>query len=90
MPVSHQNFSVAKSPNRCLTALSYGCQILPNGFDLYHDFSEFIYKNMRSWSEDYKNSSFRFSSDKMSNFEDICKKLYNPDAEVLKFLVSLD
>ena len=86
MPVSHQNFSVAKSPNRCLTALSYGCQILSNGFDLYHDFSEFIYKNTRNWSEDYKNSTFRFSSDKMSSFEDICKKLYDPEVEVLKFL----
>ena len=29
MPVSHQNFSIAKSSNRCLTALTYGARSYP-------------------------------------------------------------
>ena len=29
--VSHQRFSIAKSSNRCLTALTYGCRVLSMG-----------------------------------------------------------
>ena len=56
MPVSHQNFSIAKSSNRCLTALTYGCQVLSNGFDLYSDFTELIYSSTRELLEDYQKS----------------------------------
>ena len=86
MPVSHQKFSIAKSSNRCLTALAYGCQILSNGFDLYSDFSELIYQSTRDFVLDYKNSRFRFNKDKIPAFESLCMDSYACEAEVGKFL----
>ena len=86
MPVSHQKFSIAKSSNRCLTALTYGCQVLSNGFDLYSDFSELIYTSTRDFVVDYKNVSFRFSQDTMPAFKSICTYSYDSDVEVAKFI----
>jgi hypothetical protein len=43
LPVSAQNFSIAKSLNRAVTALISGNQILSAGFPLYKPFSSFLY-----------------------------------------------
>ncbi|MCB4412047.1 hypothetical protein [Synechococcus sp. MU1611] len=89
MPVSHQRFSIAKSSNRCLTALTYGCQVLSNGFDLYSDLSKLIYQSTRDFVADYKNGTFRFNQDTISVFETICSTSYDCEAEVGKFLTFL-
>ncbi len=86
MPVSHQRFSIAKSSNRCLTALTYGCQVLSNGFDLYSDLSNMIYQSTRDFIADYKDVSFRFNQDTIPVFESICSNLYDCEVEVSKFL----
>ena len=86
MPVSHQKFSIAKSSNRCLTALTYGCQVLSNGFDLYSEFSELIYTLTRDFVVDYKNARFRFSQNTIPNFKSICAHSYDSDVEVTNFL----
>lgn len=44
LPVNGQPFSAAKSLNRCVSALSYGTQVLSEGHDLYAAFDEFIYR----------------------------------------------
>ena len=85
MPVSHQKFSIAKSSNRCLTALTYGCQVLSNGFDLYSDFNELIYRSTRDFIEDIKLSRFKFNLDTMPLFESICNDSYDSDSEVNRF-----
>ena len=86
MPVSHQNFSIAKSSNRCLTALTYGCQVLSNGFDLYSDFTELIYSSTRDLLEDYQKSSFKFNPSTIPAFESLCNNSYDGESEVNKFL----
>lgn len=86
MPVSHQNFSIAKSSNRCLTALTYGCQVLSNGFDLYSDFTELIYSSTRELLEDYQKSSFKFNPSTIPAFESLCINSYDGESEVNKFL----
>lgn len=86
MPVSHQNFSVAKSPNRCLTALTYGCQVLSNGFNLYSEFSNLIYKTTDELIEDCKTLNFKFNENSLQEFEKICNKLYECATEVSMFL----
>ena len=86
MPVSHQRFSIAKSSNRCLTALTYGCQVLSNGFNLYSDLSTLIYQSTRDFIADYKDASFRFNQDVMPIFESICSNSYDCEVEVGKFL----
>ena len=86
MPVSHQNFSIAKSPNRCLTALSFGCQVLSNGYNLYKDFSDLIYDNTHTLLNDYKKSDLKFNVNSLEKFDSICHKYYNCDIEVDKFI----
>ena len=90
MPVSHQNFSIAKSVNRCLTALTYGCQVLSNGYELYSDFSDLIYSSTREFATDYTNSSFKFNQHTLPVFKDICKNSYDCEEEVTKFVHFLE
>lgn len=90
MPVSHQNFSIAKSSNRCLTALTYGCQILSNGFNLYNDFSSLIYSSARDFSSDFQNQNFKFNLNSMSILQQICNKSYDCKTEVAKFIKFLE
>jgi len=90
MPVSHQKFSIAKSPNRCITALTYGCQVLSNGFDLYEDFSELIYKSTKELTDDVYDLSFKFNSQTLAIFESICDKSYDCDSEVSSFIGFLE
>jgi hypothetical protein len=90
MPVSHQNFSIAKSSNRCLTALTFGCQVLSNGFNLYEDFSDLIYKSTRDFIVDYKESRFKFNPDSINIFEKVCNHSYDCENEVSQFISFLD
>ena len=90
MPVSHQNFSIAKSSNRCLTALTYGCQILSNGFNLYNDFSPLIYTSTREFSSDFQNQDFKFNLNSMNILHQICKELYDCKTEVVSFIKFLE
>jgi hypothetical protein len=86
MPVSHQNFSTAKSTNRCLTALTYGCQVLSNGFNLYSDFSKLIYDSTEDLINDCKSCKFRLNKDSAVVFEKICKESFDCEVEVSKLL----
>lgn len=86
MPVSHQNFSVAKSTNRCLTALTYGCQVLSNGFNLYSEFSNLIYQSTDELINDCKPLNFRLNENSVQEFEKICNKSYDCATEVSKFV----
>ncbi|KMO27600.1 hypothetical protein VQ03_30430, partial [Methylobacterium tarhaniae] len=45
IPVGGQDFSRAKSLNRCLTALLRGCQVLSRGYPLYRSVGEFVYRS---------------------------------------------
>jgi len=90
MPVSHQNFSIAKSSNRCLTALTFGCQVLSNGFELYADFSDLIYCSSREYIQDYKNSALKFNQTTMPVYERICNERYDCNLEVSRFINFLE
>lgn len=45
LPVARQSFSRVKSPNRGITALGSGCQILNTGHPLYDDYAAFVYRD---------------------------------------------
>ena len=86
LPVSHQKFSIAKSTNRCLTSLTYGCQVLSNGFDLYSEFSEFIYKTTDDLVKDFQSKKFKFNSNSLVGFDELCDSRYNPKVEATSFI----
>ena len=45
LPVNMQNFSIAKSLNRAVSALSGGAQVLSAGYPLYAPLEDFIYRD---------------------------------------------
>jgi len=46
IPVNGQPFSIAKSLNRAVSALTNGCQVLSNGYPLYSPFAAYIYSDV--------------------------------------------
>ena len=86
MPVSHQRFSIAKSTNRCLTALSYGCQVLSTGFHLYSNFEGLIYRNSSALSRDLHKSKLRLSRKSIPALQEICDQHYSPKKESEKLI----
>ncbi|ABB33923.1 hypothetical protein [Synechococcus sp. CC9605] len=81
IPVSHQQFSIAKSSNRCITALSYGCQVLSNGYNLYSDFTDLIYRSTGELIHHYKHDTLKLNNDSLPGFIDKCNANYNPEAQ---------
>ena len=86
MPVSNQNFSIAKSPNRCLTALSFGCQVLSTGFPLYDDFSSLIYSSTDQLIYDLNKKYLKFNTSSIKIYKRICDQTYQSEHQVDLFL----
>jgi hypothetical protein len=61
LPVGSQPFSVAKSLNRALTALTSGCQVLSVGFPLYTELNDWIYRDPESLVRDLTDGELRLS-----------------------------
>ena len=59
LPVNAQPFSMAKSPNRAITALSAGCQVLSIGHHLYADFEPIIYRDPDEMAKDWAEGDLR-------------------------------
>lgn len=59
IPVNHQNFSIAKSLNRGISALTGGTQILSAGFDLYGAISDFRYRDAGAFLADLEGGSLK-------------------------------
>jgi len=86
MPVSHQRFSMGKSNNRCMTAMSYGCQVLSTGHNLYSEFEDFIYRSTADLMVDTEQESYKFNVRSLSKFISICEASLAPKKEVGSFL----
>lgn len=52
LPVNAQTFSVAKSLNRAVTALTGGSQVLSEGYPLYSELGSFIYRDVEALVSD--------------------------------------
>ena len=70
IPVNHQAFSMAKSLNRAITALTGGTQVLTTGYPLYHELDEFIYTSANDVLDDLENDSMRLSAATAPKFVD--------------------
>jgi hypothetical protein len=62
LPVSAQRFSIAKSLNRAVTALSAGCQALSAGFPLYEALEPLIYRDPEALLEDLESGTMRLGT----------------------------
>jgi hypothetical protein len=72
LPVNAQPFSVVKSLNRAITALTAGAQVLNVGYPLYHPLSELLYRSPKKLAEDLKSGSLIVRADNVST---VCRAL---------------
>ena len=81
LPVNAQPFSVSKSLNRAVTALSFGCQILSTGFPLYETLDDFIYRDAANLLSDLGEGTMRLSVDVIDAVRDLLEQLASPEVE---------
>lgn len=90
LPVSAQPFSIAKSLNRAITALSSGCQLLSLGFPLYAELDGLLYRNAGEVLEDLGRGRMRFSGATIGVFDAKIEELASPAKEASRLVRFLE
>lgn len=86
LPVNYQNFSIAKSLNRAVTALTHGAQVLNAGYPLYEALDPFIYRDARLLLNDLNVGSLRVRRGVVQALRDRLFVLADPAEEASRFL----
>lgn len=86
LPVNHQNFSIAKSLNRGISALTGGTQILSAGFDLYGAIRDFRYRDARDILSDLETGSLKLRPDTVTDLASCMDALADPGVEAKRLL----
>lgn len=90
IPVNAQAFSIAKSLNRAVTAITGGCQVLSPGYPLYQPLGDFIYDSAPEFTRDIDASRLKVRPATMSTLTKQLAIWGNPDREtsgLAKFLL---
>lgn len=92
LPVNAQPFSIAKSLNRAVTALSAGCQVLSVGYPLYASLDPLVYRDTEALLQDLEAGSVRFSAGSQEEYRRIihnCASAENEARRLAAFVESL-
>lgn len=89
LPVNAQRFSVAKSLNRAVTALSFGCQVLSVGYPLYAALEPLIYRDPNTFLADLAQGSMRLSGQSFSKCRETIDALATPEVEASRLALFL-
>jgi hypothetical protein len=89
LPVNHQNFSIAKSLNRGISALTGGTQILSVGFDLYGAIGDFVYHDAQQLLVDLTGARLRLRAETLSALQQTMVELAEPTNEASRLLAFL-
>lgn len=92
LPVNHQNFSIAKSLNRGISALTGGTQILSAGYDLYSPIGAFAYDDANRLLQDLEESQLRLRPETLLQLRECMDAQADPATEagrLLSFLQAL-
>lgn len=81
IPVNYQGFSIVKSLNRCVTAFTYGCQVIAPGFNLYSDLEQFYYRDIREFVLDLQNKSLKYQANELGDFKSTLLNKADPAIE---------
>lgn len=81
LPVNGQGFSVAKSLNRAVTALTSGAQVLSAGFPLYEPLSAFLYRRSDEIVADIGAGNLRLGGSRLEPLRKQLDELSNPEVE---------
>jgi hypothetical protein len=82
LPVNAQNFSIAKSLNRAVTALAAGAQVLSTGFPLYAPLEDFLYTDPLVLLADLERGMPRLRADTVDSLALRFSELADPVHEV--------
>lgn len=86
LPVNFQNFSIAKSLNRAVTALTHGTQVLWAGHRLYEKLDRFIYDDAQRLLADLATASLRLRRASVEPLRQCLADLAHPAMEAERFL----
>lgn len=81
IPVNSQLFSIAKSLNRAVTALTGGSQVLSPGYPLYKPLSDFIYTDPDTLIDDIEVNRLKVQARTVKSLSDQLAIWGNPDKE---------
>lgn len=83
LPVNAQAFSIAKSLNRAITALTAGVQVFSPNYDLYSPLAPFIYQSATDLALDLANGRMRLNSGNASNLDQLLGGFGEPLVEAI-------
>lgn len=90
IPVNAQPFSIAKSLNRAVTALTGGCQVLSPGFPLYEPLRDFIYDDPDDLLDDLTGGGLRLRSETAEALDGRLTTWGNPAQEAARLAAFLN
>jgi len=84
IPVNGQNFSIAKSMNRAVTALTAGVQVISAGYPLYRKLDDFIYRDPAQLLQDLRHKELRLRPQTLGELDQLFADFADTDKEALK------
>lgn len=86
LPVNAQPFSIAKSLNRAVSALTAGCQVIWAGYPLYEQLGPLIYADPEHFASDLESGTLRHSPQRFETYLALLRRLADLENEVDGFL----
>ena len=90
LPVNAQPFSIAKSLNRAVTALTAGVQVLSSNYRLYRPLGRFIYDSSEELAQDLEAGAPKLSSASLPELTEVLTAWSDPVAEARSLATFLD
>ena len=89
LPVNGQKFSVAKSLNRCMSALAAGTQVLSAGHPLYAPLDRFLYRDPAAFLDDLDRGALRVRAETTAALHGEFERFGNPTVEAEQLIAFL-
>jgi hypothetical protein len=90
LPVNAQNFSIAKSLNRAVSALCAGSQVLSSGYPLYGSLGAFVYRDPQKLLEDLKARHMALREETVPELMRLMEQWAHPELEAQSLLNFLE
>jgi hypothetical protein len=90
LPVNAQQFSIAKSLNRAVSALSAGCQVIAMGFPLYAPLKSLVYREILSCAGDLDESRALLRPETLGTYASLMESWASPENEASRLALFLE
>lgn len=90
LPVNSQPFSIAKSLNRAVSALTAGCQVVWAGYPLYRQFDALVYEDPARFAADLEAGTLRHSKENFETYRELMNEFASLETEVARMIAFLE